>query len=145
MDIARKAILVMQALGAAGSGASTGGSKGVLVVEGPEHDALDALRLIVETLDQRIDVFDSDRTNLNDLDVLESPLSQKAAFNARSTCEYMTVLRGWVPGMADDPRVCNFRRRFARGGPVVILSSTAEGVPNDFVLCDLSAWKGSPR
>ncbi len=114
-------------------------------MEGPEHDALDALRLIVETLDQRIDVFDSDRTNLNDLDVLESPLSQKAAFNARSTCEYMTVLRGWVPGMADDPRVCNFRRRFARGGPVVILSSTAEGVPNDFVLCDLSAWKGSPR
>ena len=112
---------------------------GVFIVDNARGQALGALRTIVETLDYRIDVMDSDRTNLNDLEVWNSPMREKARFAYASDKTYVFVLRGWVEAMGKDPRIDNYRESFGESGKAVILSDTLEGVPEHFVLCDLSA------
>lgn len=112
---------------------------GVFIVDNAQGKALGALRTIVETLDYRIDVMDSNRTNLNDLEVWNSPMREKARFAYGSDKTYVFVLRGWVEEMGKDPRIDNYRESFGGSGKAVILSDTLEGVPEHFVLCDLSA------
>jgi len=136
MDIGQASILIMDAIGKARAGAGEG--HGVFIVDGPRREAMDVLRMIVETLDYRIDAIDSDRTNLNDLEVGTSPLREKARFRACSEMTYVSVLRGWCPEMSNDPRIGSFRRMFGDGGVAVILSDTDQGIPERFVVCDLS-------
>jgi hypothetical protein len=139
MDATRACILLMDAMGkAAAEEHRRQITHGVFVVDGPGSQGLQALRTIVETLDYRIDVMDADRTNLNDLEVWNSPMREKARFAYGSDRTYVFVLRGWVPAMAGDPRIANFRESFGGAGIVAILSDTAEGTPDGFVACDLS-------
>jgi hypothetical protein len=145
MDTTRACILIMDAFAQAtdrehGEGRHFGDAPyGVFIVDNARSGALGALRTVVETLDYRIEVMDADRTNLNDLEVWNSPMREKARFAYASDRTYVFVLRGWVAAMGKDPRIDNYRASFGGAGRAVILSDTAMGVPENFVVCDLSA------
>lgn len=145
MDMTRACILIMDAFAQAvikerDEGRHFGDAPyGVFIVDSARGEALNALRTVVETLDYRIEVMDADRTNLNDLEVWNSPMREKARFAYGSEKTYVFVLRGWVKEMGEDPRIDNYRASFGGAGEAVILSDTLEGVPDRFVVCDLSA------
>lgn len=144
MDMTRACILIMDAISRAAlehndqAHRANNHQCGVFIVDNARREALSAVHTVVEALDYRIDVMDSNRTNLNDLEIWDSPMREKARFAYASDKTYVFVLRGWVPVMAKDPRIANFRESFGGAGKVMILSDTPEGVPPGFVLCDLS-------
>lgn len=142
MDKTRACILLTHAMGKAGLEASLqrGGqnSFGVFVVA-KGYDAMSVIRTVVETLDHRIEVMDAERTNLNDLEVWDSPMRQTARFAHDSDKTYVFLLRGWVPAMGEDPRMINFRECYGGSSIPMILSDTPEGMPDNFILCDLSS------
>ncbi len=115
---------------------------GILVI-GPSSTSLDAIRGIVEELDYRLEIMDADRTNLNDLEVFDSPMRELARHAFSSEKTYVFVLRGWVSEMAKDPRISNFRRCYGGAGIVIILSEDGSEAPEQFVTCDISV--GAPR
>jgi len=145
MDMTRACILIMDAFAQAvikerDEGRHFGDAPyGVFIIDNARGEALSALRTVVETLDYRIEVMDADRTNLNDLEVWDSPMREKARFAYGSDKSYVFVLRGWVKAMGKDPRIDNYRASFGGAGQAVILSNTPEGAPDKFVVCDLSA------
>lgn len=144
MDMTRACILIMDAFAQAvdkehGEGRHFGDAPfGVFIVDNARGEALSALRTVVETLDYRIEVMDADRTNLNDLEVWNSPMREKSRFAYASDKTYVFVLRGWVKAMDKDPRIDNYRASFGGAGRAVVLSDTPKGVPEHFVVCDLS-------
>ncbi|MFZ3482042.1 hypothetical protein [Sphingomonas sp. 3-13AW] len=111
---------------------------GIFIIGRPE-DSTNVLRGIAEELDYRIEIIDSDRTNLADLEVFDSPLRRLARHADASDLTYMFVLRGWSDDMADDARIGNFRRFYGGSGIAVILSEDAFTAPDGFVTCDLSS------
>ena len=135
MDAIRKAALETQDDGFR----YRGRNYGVFIVDNARHEAVEVLHKVVETLDHRIEIMDAKRTNLNDLEVWDSPMREKARFAFASEKTYLFVLRGWVAEMGADPRMHNFRESFGGAGLAMVLSDTAEGVPKYFVTCDLSA------
>lgn len=142
MDKTRACILLTHAMGQADLEASVQRSSlnsfGVFVVASG-HEAMSVIRTVVETLDHRIEVMDADRTNLNDLEVWDSPMRQMARFAHESDKTYVFLLRGWVKAMGEDPRMVNFRECYGGSNVPMILSDTAEGIPDNFVLCNLSS------
>ena len=111
---------------------------GIFILDNDKGIGVSALRAIAEELDYRLEIFEADRTNLNDLEVKTSPLSEAARFGYQSEFPYIFVLRGWSPLMKDDPRINTYRRIFGRSGIVAIVSPIPAEAPAGFVPCDLS-------
>jgi len=122
---------------------------GIRKAPGPEGDdrivavsddpmlAITALRRVAQALDWRIDDIDAVRTNFNDLEVRESPLSRKVSFAQESDIQHVVVVQSAAPALVQEPAYRALMERMAFDIPVVLCMAEIPAGDHGWTVVDL--------
>lgn len=139
MDETRAVILLMEALAGGFDYPPRGASNHVVAILDRNEPLLatSALRTIAHALDWRIDVLDAVRTNLNDLESRDSPLSETVRHAGRSDLRHVIVLQGCVPEMLSDKNQSGWLKAIALHAPLVVCMEQDPGSSGPWTVVDL--------